>query len=102
MIWRSMKNRHQANQKPVVIFKFGNADINSMSNMVDKSGVTLSVREREVTEILRTGGALGIKDIASNLPEYSEKMIQRELSVLVIGGRIKKTGLKRWSKYTYI
>jgi DNA-binding HxlR family transcriptional regulator len=52
--------------------------------------------------VLRSQGELGIKDVVSNLPEYSEKMIQRELAELVAAGRVKKTGLKRWSRYTYI
>jgi hypothetical protein len=53
-------------------------------------------------EILRVGGALGIKDIAANLPEYREKMIQRELLDLAAKGRIRKIGLKRWSKYSLV
>ena len=61
---------------------------------------TLSVRVQSILEILKVGGSLGIKDISANLPEYSEQMIQRELLELVTRGAIKKTGLKRWSKYS--
>lgn len=50
-------------------------------------------------DILKFGGILGIKDIASNLPQYSEKMIQRELASLVQKGFVQKTGAKRWSRY---
>lgn len=60
----------------------------------------LSTRELSIIEILRAGGNLGIKDIASNLPEYSEKMIQRDLVRLVGAEQVKKTGLKRWSRYS--
>jgi hypothetical protein len=66
------------------------------------TGTTLTTRSQAILEILRTQGELGIRDIASNLPEYSEKMIQRELAELVSQGRVKKAGLKRWSRYTYI
>lgn len=59
-----------------------------------------SVRRQNVLEILKSGRELGIRDIAANLPEYSEKTIQRELAVLVAEGRVKKTGLKRWSRYS--
>lgn len=59
-----------------------------------------SVRVQSILEILRSGGSLGIKDIATNLPEYSEKMIQRELLDLVSRGAVKKTGHKRWSRYS--
>ncbi len=56
-------------------------------------------RAERIMDILRVGGTLGIKDIASNLPQYSEKMIQRELADLVEGQRVIKTGDKRWSRY---
>jgi hypothetical protein len=59
-----------------------------------------SVRTQSILEILKSSGSMGIKDICSNLPEYSEKMIQRELLSLVADGRVTKTGLKRWSRYS--
>ena len=59
----------------------------------------LDVRKKSIIEVLRTGGSLGIRDISSNLPEYSEKMIQRDLAELVALGSVKKAGLKRWSRY---
>jgi hypothetical protein len=60
----------------------------------------LGVRSASILEILRTGGVWGIKDIAAHLPEYSEKMIQRELADLVQKGVVEKSGAKRWSRYT--
>lgn len=56
-------------------------------------------RGERIMDILRSGGVLGIKDISVNLPQYSEKMIQRELVELVEGGKVVKTGEKRWSRY---
>ena len=70
----------------------------SVSDMSDK----LSLRSQAILEVLRTGGELAIRDIVSNLPEYSEKMIQRELALLVEKAKVKKTGLKRWSRYTVV
>lgn len=61
---------------------------------------TMNVRGQEILGILRSGGEMGIRDISSNLPEYSEKMIQRELASMVTARRVKKTGLKRWSRYS--
>lgn len=59
-----------------------------------------SVRGERVVAILTTGNRpMSIKDISSQLPEYSEKMIQRELLALVAGNRVKKSGNKRWSRY---
>lgn len=60
----------------------------------------MSVRTQSILEILKSSGSMGIKDICSNLPEYSEKMIQRELLTLVSEGKVQKTGLKRWSRYS--
>ena len=59
----------------------------------------IHARRQSIIEVLRSGRELGIRDIASNLPEYSEKMIQRELASLVAEGRLKKIGFKRWSRY---
>jgi len=58
------------------------------------------LRSESIMSILRARSNLGIKDIAANLPEYSEKMIQRELSRLVLAGKVKKVGAKRWSTYS--
>jgi len=63
-------------------------------------GSSLSLRSQTILDILRTGGSLGIKDIAANLPEYGEKTIQRELVTLVSEGKVRKVGLKRWSRYS--
>lgn len=79
-------------------------DIGTHRDMSKKIGPAengqLTVRVQNIFEILRTGGPLGIKDISAHLPEYSEKMIQRELLDLVSRGAVRKTGLKRWSKYS--
>lgn len=73
-------------------------------NVKDAGGLSHSVgmRAERILDILRSGGTLGIRDIASNLPEYSEKMIQRELAILVSMGKVNKIGAKRWSKYSVI
>jgi len=62
----------------------------------------ISVRQQSIIEVLAAGGSYGIRDIAANLPEYSEKMIQRELAELVSGGHVSKSGLKRWSTYSLV
>jgi hypothetical protein len=60
------------------------------------------VRKQNIRAILQSGQSLGIRDIAASLPEYSEKMIQRELAEMVVAGKVKKTGLKRWSRYSIV
>jgi len=60
----------------------------------------VSPRGNGIVGILRAGGELNIRDIAANLPEYGEKTIQRELNALIQQGIVKRTGLKRWSRYS--
>lgn len=64
------------------------------------SRAVTDIRAASILEVLRTGGSWGIKDILAHLPEYSEKMIQRELSELVQKRVVAKQGAKRWSKYS--
>ena len=59
-----------------------------------------SARNEGILIILRSGDELGIKDICSRLPDYSEKMIQRSLADLVRLGQVQKKGSKRWSLYS--
>jgi len=80
------------------------------SDLKDTQGVSFSSklegnitdRKQGILEILRSGGQFSIRDISSNVPQYSEKMVQRELAELVALGLVKKTGLKRWSRYSLL
>jgi len=60
----------------------------------------LGVRVNRILDVLRAGGDFNIRDISSNMPEYSEKTIQREIAVLVKRGVVRRDGLKRWSRYS--
>ena len=70
-----------------------------LSNLLNKSG-----RREEVLKFIREKVEVNIKDITgSNVPALSicsEKTIQRELLSLMNDGLIKRTGDKRWSKYS--
>lgn len=74
----------------------------SQAPAVAKDASNISSRSLSIMEILRSDKELGIREIVSNLPEYSEKMIQRELAELVRLGRVSKVGLKRWSRYALV
>jgi hypothetical protein len=71
----------------------------SPSQEVSLTNEGASQRGERIIDILKSGGILGIRDISANLPQYSEKMIQRELSGLVETGKVRKIGAKRWSRY---
>ncbi|RJQ34787.1 hypothetical protein C4568_01935 [Candidatus Parcubacteria bacterium] len=72
----------------------------SFISKTDGTSTSVSSRGSGIVGILRSGGELNIRDIAANLPEYGEKTIQRELNTLIQQGVVKRTGLKRWSKYS--
>ena len=68
--------------------------------LVTAPTLAFSSRGQSILEVLADAKReMGIKDIASHLPEYSEKMIQRELADLIDSGHVLKKGLKRWSRY---
>lgn len=62
----------------------------------------LSQRSDQVIAVLRTQDNQSIRDVVAQLPEYSEKMIQRELAELVHLGKVRKEGKKRWSTYSLL
>lgn len=74
-------------------------DNNDTARVHEQKDTKVMMRADGIIDVLKSGRELSIRDIAINLPEYSEKMIQRELAVLVSNGRVKKIGSKRWSRY---
>jgi len=75
----------------------------NIKDITDKTRLNMSImadeRASQILDILKLGGVLGIRDISANLPQYSEKMIQRELVDLVLAHKVTKIGAKRWSRY---
>lgn len=57
-------------------------------------------RTIQIIDIIRNKGEVTIKDISSLIKDCSEKTIQRELIGLLTLGQIKKTGDRRWSRYS--
>ena len=78
-----------------------NISLRDSSSGLAKSG-SRGPRGTNIMNVLKTGGELSIRDIASNLPEYGEKTIQRELVLLISEGLVAKTGSKRWSRYSLV
>lgn len=60
------------------------------------------VRKNIVLEFIKGHDNVSIKDIAPNINGCSEKTIQRELIGLINEGKIKKTGERRWSRYSVV
>ena len=57
-------------------------------------------RQSIIISILKRKREVMIKDVSPLISGCSEKTIQRELSAMVQAGVLKKTGDKRWSRYT--
>lgn len=57
-------------------------------------------RRKQILDIIQSTGEVTIKDISSLIKDCSEKTIQRELIGLLSDGLIKRTGDRRWSKYS--
>ena len=57
-------------------------------------------RQSIIIGILKRKKEIVIKDVSPLISGCSEKTIQRELSAMVQSGVLKKTGEKRWSRYS--
>jgi hypothetical protein len=89
----------------------GYGDIATMSNINIKDKTSENMirdvfkrtnRQNIILGLLKKKKELSIKDIAQTIRDCSEKTIQRELISLIDSGVIKKTGERRWSKYSLI
>lgn len=60
------------------------------------------LRKNTILDFIKGHNNVNIKDIAPNITGCSEKTIQRELIQLISDGKIRKTGERRWSKYSVI
>ena len=62
----------------------------------------LANRRMLILDVVTQKAPVHIKDIATDIPNCSEKTIQRELSSLVTDGVVKKEGSKRWTTYSLV
>jgi hypothetical protein len=72
---------------------------NSFQKKAEKSS-----RRETILRLIKDKGdhtELSIKDIAGHFFDCGEKTIQRELTALVDEGILKKTGERRWSRYSF-
>jgi len=70
-----------------------------LADRLDRTNKIISIiKEKKILPENQTG--VSIKDISLAFTNCSEKTIQRELNSLVSKGQLKKTGSKRWSRYS--
>lgn len=74
----------------------------SLNNSSQSDVFKKTNRQSIIINLLRKKKDLTIKDIALVIRDCSEKTIQRELISLIEGGVLKKTGERRWSRYSLV
>lgn len=79
--------------------KFIKDKITSLKDKIN-IGKNISSRSKDIISIIKNNKEVSIKDISKEMKDCSEKTIQRELMSLIRSGQIKKTGEKRWSRYS--
>ncbi|MBP6854629.1 MAG: hypothetical protein KBD26_00850 [Candidatus Pacebacteria bacterium] len=84
-------------------------DINTESKKDKQAGQSKKVdiaikneRRNSILLALKNNNSVTVKDISLVVKNCSEKTLQRELTALVKDNILKKTGEKRWSKYSLI
>lgn len=80
----------------------GSRDMSSISHQKDHGLLKKNNRQGIILSIIKKKGEVSIKDISDVIKNCSEKTIQRELVSLLESGVIKRTGDRRWSKYSLI
>lgn len=60
----------------------------------------IGARRKKILEIVKSKGQVTIHEFIQSIQGCSSKTIQRELTSLVLSGTLKKTGERRWSKYS--
>ncbi|MBC7981474.1 hypothetical protein H7X65_00165 [Candidatus Parcubacteria bacterium] len=75
---------------------------NNTQNIKTINNISMDIgsRRKRILEIVRARGAVTINEFIDSIKGCSSKTIQRELTSLVLSGTLKKTGERRWSKYS--
>lgn len=94
-----MSDRKVTPPAPVVpaVKKQITAPTSSPSARID---VAREARQTRILKLVKDKREVAIKDIVEHFPELSEKTIQRELMSFITSGVLKKTGDRRWSRYS--
>lgn len=77
-----------------------NTEIKTINNLSKTESPNQTERSEQILKLIEEKREISIKDIVSYFQEYSQKTIQRDLAALVESGAIKRSGEKRWSRYS--
>lgn len=101
------QSTEKAEQKPAIPMRreTPSSIVRSRSDMKPRSANPESSsdgteRKNKILALIVDKQDISIKDITQYFKEYSQKTVQRDLLSLVAQGKIKRTGEKRWSRYS--
>lgn len=86
----------------VSVQKISHTDVKDKNASAVKDEFKRTNRQNIILGLLKKKKELTIKDIAEVIKDCSEKTIQRELISFMSAGVIKRTGERRWSKYSLV
>jgi hypothetical protein len=66
----------------------------------NSANIDREARRTRIIKLVKDNREVMVKDITIHFPDLSEKTLQRELLALVETGVLKKTGERRWSRYS--
>jgi len=106
----SLKDTPKETEKKIApsMISFGNKKTNdtlhnSVPKVVNHKDNILGKKERsdKILSLIKDKKEVSIKDISVAF-SCSEKTVQREMNDLIYKGQVKKSGSKRWSRYTLV
>lgn len=103
MIVIDNKEKTEVVSEDTVEKKLSNITINNNTQnikTINNISMDIGSRRKRILEIVKTRGAVTINEFIEAIKGISSKTIQRELTSLVLSGTLKKTGERRWSKYS--
>lgn len=103
-IMSDTRNTVRENYSKPTPFKSEQSKLKVFSHPKDSNVVNADreSRREKILKLVKDNREVMVKDIAAHFPELSEKTLQRELVSLVESGVLKKTGERRWSRYSVI
>jgi predicted HTH transcriptional regulator len=91
------------NKSSLSSLKDSNADNGQIPKSIGENpALFLEERKRKILNLVKENEWISIREIAASLKEFGEKSIQRDLLEMVEAGILKKTGDKRWRKYSLV
>ena len=72
----------------------------NVPNSIIDNKIKKGVRKNQIMKVFENGKTLSLSEVSLMFRNFGPKMMQRDLLELVQDGVLKKTGNKRWSRYS--